>query len=324
MNDYYTPNMLRYREQKAQGATHIVPSRVTIETVFGCNADCIMCVVHQPSHRKKGSMSMALFQKIIDELSPYHEQIEMMDLFCLGEPLLDRHLLERIKYAKEKGFRNLALSTNAQLLTRDRQEALLNSGIETIIFSIDGILKETHEGIRKNLDYDVVLANCLSMIKLRNEGNYATRFVVRFIRQTRNRDEWESYKEFWESILRKDKRDLLMRYDAHTWGGQLTSKESSLNEHEKFREPEIEQQACYQVFDILYVLADGSVPMCSEDWLHPIHNYGNANDQHPLDIFNSKKFNNTRDVHLAGTKACIKHCSECTLLYSRTTRKIYA
>lgn len=325
MSDYMSKNMRLYLQQQAlEGKTRIVPSRLTIETVFGCNADCVMCVVHQPSRRKKGSMSMELFKKIIDEMAPYSEQIEMMDLFCLGEPLLDRHLFDRIRYAREKGFRNMALSTNAQLLTPERQRALLESGIETIIFSLDGIKKATHEGIRRNLDYDVVLENCLNMIEMRNAGNYETRFVIRFIRQAANRDEWEAYKDFWSRHISPERKDLLIRYDAHTWGGQLMAKDVRLTEREHERDPEIEQMACYQVFEILYILADGSVPMCSEDWLHPLHNYGNVKEQHPLDIFNSKKFNNTREQHLKGNKNCIQHCKECTMLYSRTTRKVFA
>jgi len=323
MNDYKTPNMLTY-ENNQDVATQLVPSRMTIETVFGCNADCVMCVVHQPSRRKKGIMSMELFRKIIDDMAPYAPQIEMLDLFCLGEPLLDRHLFERMSYARENGFRNMAISTNAQLLTADKQKQLLESGIETVIFSLDGIKKETHEGIRRNLNYDTVIENCLNMIKMRTEGNYKTRFVVRFIRQAANWNEWDDYKTFWQQHIDPEQHDLLIRYDAHTWGGQLMTKDVRFSEQENERSPEVEAMACYQIFDILYILADGSVPMCSEDWLHPIHNYGNANDQHPLDIYNSKKFNNTRNVHLKGTKNCIQHCSECTMLYSRTTRKIYA
>lgn len=36
----------------------------------------------------------------------YKEHIQKFDLFGLGEPLLDKTLFEKIKYAKSKGFKN--------------------------------------------------------------------------------------------------------------------------------------------------------------------------------------------------------------------------
>ena len=66
-----------------------------------------MCVIDMPTNRKKGIMKMDLFKKIIDDLSPYGDRIEQVDLFGLGEPLLDKHIVERIKYLKatEAAFR---------------------------------------------------------------------------------------------------------------------------------------------------------------------------------------------------------------------------
>ena len=180
------------------------PKRLQIETFFGCNAKCVMCFVGYPESnndgvRKKGTMSMEMFKNIIDSMLPYKDHIEKVDLFGLGEPLLDRHLFERIKYVKEKGFQNIAISTNADLLNTEKQKLLLDSGIDTVIFSIDGIKKETHENIRKGVHFERLVDNCQNMIAMRDQGNYNTRFVIRFIRQPSNLKEWASFKQFWQS-----------------------------------------------------------------------------------------------------------------------------
>lgn len=298
----------------------LIPRRVTIETVFGCNARCRMCVIEQPTSRKKGVMPIARFLSIIDRLVPYRDRIEMMDFFALGEPLLDPFLFERIRYAKAQGFRRLAFATNAHLLGADKRRGLLDSRIDTVIFSIDGITKETHESIRERVDYDKVLANVLAVVAERDAGDYPTRFVVRFVRQERNRHEWDVYKAFWSARLSPERGDLVTCYDMHTWGGQIADKDAVIG-GEQTRDEIIERQPCHHAFDKLTILADGSIPLCSEDILEPAYGFGSLEDgQDPIAAFNGERMRLMRRLHLAGRKTLLKGCRECTLLYSEPRR----
>jgi len=61
-----------------------------------------MCPIDKPSKRKKGVMPIELFKKITDDLSEYKDTIEKIDLFGLGEPLLDRTIFEKIRYLNKK------------------------------------------------------------------------------------------------------------------------------------------------------------------------------------------------------------------------------
>ncbi len=310
-----TINSLKEKKQ-----TLLIPKRVTIETIFGCNANCVMCPINLPTKRKKGIMPVDMFENIIDSLVPYKEHLQMMDLYCLGEPLLDPHIFERIRYVKGKGFRNLGIATNADLLNAEKQRLLLESGVDTVLFSIDGAKKETHESIRRGVTFERVVENCRSIIKMRNEGNYKSRFVIRFIRQDANRNEWEMYKQFWQARISKERRDFITVFDAHSWGGEVSTKDGILKTDG--RNPTIEKQPCYMIFDILYILSDGTVPLCSEDWHNANYNFGNINNSLPLEIFNCDRFNKIRDLHLAGNKNRMDICRECTLLYSLTTKEI--
>lgn len=296
----------------------IIPKRVTIETVFGCNAKCYMCVIDLPTHRKKGIMSQELFKKIVDELEPYKDNLEMFDLFGLGEPMLDPLIFERVKYVKEKGFRNIAFSTNADLLDEEKQKKLLETGIDSVLFSIDGINKETHEKIRKGVNFERVMSNVLNIIKLRNKGNYKTRFIIRFIKQDFNKKEWGEYKQFWASKLSPEKNDMFIRYNLHTWGGEVFSKDQILNEVK--RNPDIEKQPCHHFLENLYILADGTLPLCHEDALCANYATSNARDKTPIESFNSKERHWIRKIHLEGKKNIFSLCKECTILYSEKER----
>jgi radical SAM protein with 4Fe4S-binding SPASM domain len=310
------PAVTRHLERHPEWLTApLVPKRVTIETVFGCNAKCAMCVIDHPTERIKGVMDMDLFRRTVDALAPYRQQIEMFDLFALGEPLLDPLIFDRIRYVKDKGFRRIAISSNANLLNADKRRRLLESGIDTVIFSIDGIRKETHEAIRVRVNYDRVLANVLGIIALRDSMNFPTRFIVRFIRQDANRAEWPEYKAFWEARISPERNDMVAVYDMHSWAGRIAAKD-----HLWERVPEIEREPCHHVFNNLMILANGAVALCSEDMLGGSFGFGNVADADPITIYNSERFQQMRRLHLAGKKNAVGTCASCTLLYSERTR----
>jgi sulfatase maturation enzyme AslB (radical SAM superfamily) len=279
-----------------------------------------MCVINHPTPRKKGVMAQDLFLKIVESLCPYKERIEMFDFIGLGEPFLDPFIIDRIKHVKNKGFRNLAISTNAQLLDKKNQKELLDTGIETVLFSIDGVNKRTHEDIRRGVCFETVTDNVQNIIKLRDANGYKTRFIVRFIRQESNQNEWGDYQLLWGGKLSKDKGDFIAAYDMHTWGGEIGKKSDILRKARRTFSKNDEETPCHHIFDKMIILADGSMPLCSEDLLRAGFSFGNANNTSALDIYNSEKFNKIRKIHIAGRKNSIMPCRECSIFVSEAGR----
>lgn len=294
----------------------IIPKRILLETVHGCNARCTMCPVHQPSKRKKGVMSFDTFKNVINQMSFHKDDISMVDLFGMGEPLLDKDLPNKIAYARIKGFRNIAIATNGDLLSKGLLTQLYEAGLDTIIFSIDGIQKETHEAIRIDTNFDRVVHNATAAIALRDEKGYATRFVFRFIRQERNLAEWEGFREYWESLVSKEKGDKIIGYDMHTWGGEVNSPEIPKRQ----RIPEA--VPCHHLFDRLIVLWDGTVAMCCADMHNADYAYGNVRNAYPIEVFNSRSAQKNREIHNAGKRLSMKICAECTILESEAIREV--
>ena len=298
----------------------LIPSRIVIETVFGCNATCGMCVIDHETRRKKGVMSLDLYKRLVDRLAPHRDTVRMFDLFGLGEPLLDPHIVERVRYARAAGFRNLSFSTNAHLLSAEKQRALLEAGIETLIFSIDGFRAATHEAVRTRTKFDRVVGNCLEMIARRDAGDYPTRFVVRFVRQPSNQSEWEDYRAFWLDKLSLDRRDVLIRYDVHDWSGQVDGT-ALLHAIDDSADP-IAKEPCHHIFEKLVILADGSVALCFEDILDAQFGFGNAFEADPIDIFNAPGFHKLRRLHCDGKRTNLSICGHCSVLYGERTRLV--
>jgi sulfatase maturation enzyme AslB (radical SAM superfamily) len=294
----------------------IIPGRMQIETIYGCNIRCRMCPfsLSKDPPRKKQTMSMETFKKIIDQMQPYTEHIKLLDLWGVGEPLLDPQICERIKYAKSKGFRNIAIASNIMLMTDKKQDDLLEAGIDSIILGIDGTTKSVHESLRVGTDFDKVLEYAQSIIDKRNKGDYKTRIILRFVKQAANVHQWEDYKAYWESKLNKEKGDMIIGYDVRPWYQEVSAKNVNYNEN-------ISKSPCHHVFDRLIVLVDGRVPMCCGDFNLGEYIMGNMNDTPLIDIFNCDEYKRIRKINLAGNKNQIDMCKNCALLFSESTQE---
>jgi wyosine [tRNA(Phe)-imidazoG37] synthetase (radical SAM superfamily) len=294
----------------------MIPKIVQIETIFGCNASCVMCTIDMPTKREKGIMPMELFKKIVDDISPYHEIIKQIDLFGLGEPLLDRYLIKRIAYLKKQRMRGIGISTNAHYLNEEKQYLLLESGIDTIIFSIESIRKEIHERIRVNTEFERVIANANSLIQKRDKGDYPTKFVFRFIGQELNQGEWDAYQEYWDVRINRSKGDEINLYSAHTWVGEVKYKGA------RIKDSNVEKLECYQVFDRMMIFRDGTMSMCSCDLHHPYVCIGSVVHENVLVVYNNAMMRDIRNMHTSGDKYKIDICKKCNMLYAREEKQI--
>ena len=294
----------------------VIPKNIVIETIFGCNASCTMCPIDMPTKRKKGVMSTDLFKRIVDELAPHSKQIEQMDLFGVGEPLLVKDMPDKVRYVKEKGFKNVGFATNADLLSQEIAERIFEAGLDTIMISIDGTTKEIHESIRRKTDFERVVKNVKHALALRDDSRYKTKFVMRFIRQAKNRHQWEDFKGFWKPLISKEKGDIVIGYDIHTWGGEI-----DVGETPNYL-PVPEDVPCHHLFDRLIILSDGTVPVCCADMHQANLPIGNCNDNSPIEIYNNSIVQKIREKHLNGKRFDMKICANCTILESEQAKEI--
>ena len=95
-------------------------------------------------------------------------------------------------------------------------------------------------------------------------GDYKTRFVVRFIRQPRNHDEWEPYRVFWKTKLSENKNDLVLCYSIHDWSGKVDEDLGRRGDNQAL-ETALEHVPCHHIYEKLVIQADGSVSLCFED-----------------------------------------------------------
>lgn len=279
------------------------PRYFEFETINACNARCIMCPVEEWKGNSKKVVSDTLWQKFVNNVAPYKDWIEKITLTRDGEPLLDKNLASRIADLKSIGIKKAVIVTNAQILTKVKALELLESGVDEIMFSVDGASQEVYERIRRGLSYERVINNILDFISLRNDRFKDTGVRVRFIEQEENKHESQIWLDFWKGkITSKDSAYVM---PLHSWGNQV------INEGED-KIIKMSPYACVSPFGSMAIHYNGLVGLCGVDY-NTSCKMGNFSSQSIEEIWRGKSFQEVRENHLANNRNKIWLCRGCDL-----------
>jgi radical SAM protein with 4Fe4S-binding SPASM domain len=150
------------------------PTHLQIEPTSRCNLKCPLCNVVTDTGRSIGEMSPDRFRSIIDEIGDY---LLLIQLWGFGEPFMNRDIFSMIRYAKSKGIK-IITSTNGHFFEdRDNIDRLLNSGLDCLIFALDGADKETYEKYRTGGDFEKALNGLRFLMRRRMQANVTSPLV---------------------------------------------------------------------------------------------------------------------------------------------------
>ena len=194
------------------------PSYVEIETVNACNARCPMCTIND-WNRNYPTMKDDVFNKISDDLIENKKYLKRVTLHRDGEPLLDKKLPARVAKFTDNGIVNTSIATNVSLLNEKKSRELLESGLGSIMMSVDSLKKEVFEKIRVRLKFEEVRDNAIKFFELRDKINPKCQVWIRMIRQESNYKEWDDYLNFWKKYTSDG--DRIYYSNIYNWGGQL-------------------------------------------------------------------------------------------------------
>jgi MoaA/NifB/PqqE/SkfB family radical SAM enzyme len=96
---------------------------------------------------KIGFMKIELFKRMISNLVNYVDAKNTKLLISGGEPLLNKELIEFLRVSSSLGFEP-ELTTNGWLLDKRMSKNIIDSGIKTIMISLDSADEKVHDAIR--------------------------------------------------------------------------------------------------------------------------------------------------------------------------------
>ena len=344
-----------------------IPTHVQIETVNRfCDARCPMCTIkfvpdfakdapdelsNNGQARAAEIMSLDTFKSIAIKFKPYVDKVRFLSLHGCGEPLLDKNLPEKIKFAKDEvGFKEVGFTSNCSILTEKMTIRLLEAGLNCIIPSIDGLTAEVHEAIRPRTNYEKIVKNVKNFIVQRDKMNAKCKVLVRMVRQQLNKDQWDDYNIFWKDLMSPKKGDNVIGLDIHNTGGKVVdydkmrvsnfedlekqhwehySKSIDNGDYKKLTTPkdnsdkvyikanEVEDLGgCPDLFSRFSIFASGDVALCSADQAE-YFKLGNVIKEDPIKIFNSNQFTDYRNKWMSKNYKELEHCRDCSVYMMR-------
>ncbi len=290
------------------------PLAVSIEPINICNLSCPECPTGlKEIKRNKGSIALDLFQKIIDQISKH---TFLVNLYFQGEPLMHIKLFSLIAYAKQKGL-VVSTSTNAQYITPTVAEKIVESGLDEIIVSLDGITQTVYEKYRVGGDLNKVLSGIKNIVAAKQKFN-SKRPVIRTQMLA------FSFNEHQISAFKKQSYDLgvdiadvktAQIYDVDNKRDLLPQSEMltrySDDNHNSISLKGKIKNSCWKHWSSMVITWDGDVvPCCFDKDAH--FKMGNIQDDSLNSIWNSTRFNNFRKTILQQQKS-IDMCNNCPL-----------
>ncbi len=267
-----------------------MPLPLDIEATSHCNLRCTFCDRQILVDKGMlGSMDMKLFKHILNQFDQGN-RLWGVKFSYRGEPLLNPHIPEMIRYAKQRGVLDVYFNTNAMLLTEQKCRDIIEAGLDRISISIDGTEKISYETVRVGAKFDTVVGNIETLLKVRKEMKSASpKIRIQTVKLPGIDD--EAYKQKWKYFA--DEVAMLEYTD------------------ESKRENGIEAKwACPQLWQRLTIEWDGSVFACNNDSLRGLY-LGNARERSIHDCWHDEKLMEIRELHKKGLSHRVKACDGC-------------
>jgi MoaA/NifB/PqqE/SkfB family radical SAM enzyme len=261
------------------------PSIENVEITNVCNMKCRTCVIveREPTHMEEHEV-----RKFLD-LNRDIVRDKYIWLHVSGEPLMHPKLGKIISMFRKEGAYP-RLSTNCMLLYGERAEEILDSGLEEIVFSIDGATEETYNLLRRGGNFGKVVSNALGFLEAKEKrGSKKPITQAQLVRTRVNEHEVGDFIDYWS----KTPVNWINIKNASSRLGKIRNP-SLVNYKGTHKE-----YPCLWPWRAVLVLSGGDVVPCCND-MNGYAPMGNAFEKPIADIWNGEPFVAFRKGHVTG------------------------
>lgn len=271
------------KDEKRLSEAKDFPNSVLIDTISFCNLRCSMCG-HKNMKRKPAKMEEGLVYKILDEIAEKKPEARVWMTYFGEALILKDKLVEYIRYAKDKGLKDVVFNSNGQLLTKEISRKLLEAGLDGIYVGIDAFREETYKKLRVGGKYNNVVENVKAFIEIEREmGITPARMYVQFVEMNENRNEIAPFTNYWT-----EKGAIVKIRPMVSWAGTIAA--SNLD-------PKMARFPCYWVMQNISITTTGDVALCAIDMERAFHG-GSVFERTIEDVWRNGPLSEVRQMHL--------------------------
>jgi hypothetical protein len=246
-------------------------------------------------------MAMDLFRKIIDE-STALPLIDHITFTGLGETLLDKHLIERIRYTRKKmpAIKIDAYSNGSQL-TRAKVDDLIHAGLSEFYVSLNAVRPQARHDIMypHKPGYDDFQQVCdvldYAIAKAKGKMRVTVKSIVS--KDLMEHGDQDIFAARWHGSV-YDGGNAFLHMEGNWAGATYPMRTTPVT-------------ACNRALQQIMVLWDGRVSLCCFDG-EGQEILGDLNHQTIKEIFNGPKATGIRLAHWEGRRSEIELCANCT------------
>jgi radical SAM protein with 4Fe4S-binding SPASM domain len=255
------------------------PEEYVIEVSKACNLKCVMCPLFQKDV-EQGIMERSVFETIVHKIK---DHAGFVFLIGRGEPLLHPDFIEYVKLCKMQGLK-VGTSTNCTRLTKDMSKQIIESGLDHIIFPLEGTNKEEYEKIRVGANFENTVENINMFLTLKKQLNSKIYISVQGLTFDKKINNYKSYRK---SVIK-------LFPDNNKYIDEIRLKpliEYGKEEHQH-------SKPCMLLWRNVFINFKGDVLSCCQD-SYEVYVLGNLLQEDFRDIWNSDKMQYLRKMNFA-------------------------
>lgn len=277
-----------------------------MEATTACNLRCVKCIHSKEDGIKIGSLTYENFEKIFNKIRKYAIVIVFVNW---GEAFLNKDIFKMIARCREEKIK-VDFSTNLCFENKKLLEQIVESGLDVLMVSLDGVSQEAYGRYRVGGEAELVFNNIKFIEDYKKKINSKIpKIYWQFLVNRYNEDE----KEEAQNKARELGVDILFNKFRPT-----TYREVFMSDKEKYEDLkdwlpqksdisykkvllEGKQRRCLDPWTMFVINFDGGVyPCCS--LVGEEYYFGNIFKENLEDIWNNRNFVAARKIILAKNK----------------------
>jgi len=290
-----------------------VPMTISIEPTTACNLKCPECPSGLRSFsRATGNLKADFFRDTIDQIA---NKLIYLIFYFQGEPYINPKFLEMVRYANDKGLYTIT-STNGHFLDDDNCRETIESGLDRIIISIDGVTQEIYQSYRIGGDLEKVKRGARNLVEWKRKLKSNTPHIIfQFLVVKPNEHQIDDVYNLAKEIgVDEVKLKTAQIYDYES-GNDLIP---SIDKYSRYRRQEdgkykIKNELlnhCWKLWHACVITWDGIIVPCCFD-KDATHRMGQLKEKSFQEIWQNDTYNKFRQSLLAG-RDTIDICQNCT------------
>jgi radical SAM protein with 4Fe4S-binding SPASM domain len=270
-----------YRQSKSiqKPVMRGLPLGISIEPTTSCNLRCPECPSGLRSFtRPTGMLQEHVFSNVIDQLAP---SLMNLTFYFQGEPYLNPKFLDMVSYASNQDVFT-STSTNAHHLTEESARRTVESGLDRLIISIDGVSQETYQQYRVGGQLDKVIEGTRNILFWKKKLKSRTPHVVFqfLVVKANEKDIPRLYQLASEMGVDEVKLKTAQIYDFKN-GSELIPENPKYSRYQKNKDGLFSiknplHNQCWKMWSSCVITWDGKVVPCcfDKDAKHPMGDVG--------------------------------------------------